>query len=226
MFEFGIYTDFLLKILLSVFLGGLIGLERELSHHPAGFRTNILICLGSTLFMLISYVSVNPSVAGVNVSLDPTRVAAGVVTGIGFLGAGVIFKKGANVKGLTTAATIWVVASIGLLVGTGFYFIATISTIVIVLILHIFHFLENELLIYHELEYLKIKIENKADLRKNIENRLRRLKVRVSLNNFKKVGKDIYLVYSIALPRSVDKSRISELLMSMPELQELEWKNL
>ena len=128
MFEFGIHTELLIKILLSIFLGGLIGLEREISHHPAGFRTNILICLGSTLFMFISYVTTTQTVAGVSLSLDPTRVAAGVVTGIGFLGAGVIFKKGANVKGLTTAASIWVVASIGLLVGSGLYFIAVVST--------------------------------------------------------------------------------------------------
>jgi len=226
MFEFGIHTELLIKILLSIFLGGLIGLEREISHHPAGFRTNILICLGSTLFMFISYVTTTQTVAGVSLSLDPTRVAAGVVTGIGFLGAGVIFKKGANVKGLTTAASIWVVASIGLLVGSGLYFIAVVSTAAIVLILHIFHYLEKELLIYHELEFLKIRIKDKPGVKKRIEAGLKGRKIKISVTNFKRDRDELLLVYAVGLPRTIAKGRVTDLLMEIPEIIEAEWKDL
>src|SRR4051812_13048584 len=99
--------DEVFKLLLSVFLGGAIGLEREISDKAAGLRTNILICLGACLFMMISR-----GFTGIPVS-DPTRIAAQIVSGIGFLGAGAIMREGDRVTGLTTSATIWVVAAIG-----------------------------------------------------------------------------------------------------------------
>ncbi|CUS88767.1 MgtC/SapB family protein, partial [Candidatus Kryptonium thompsonii] len=102
-----IYYD-LFKFFLAIVFGGLIGLERELKGKPAGFRTNILICLGSTLYMILSM-----KIAG-----DPGRIAAQVVTGIGFIGAGTIIQARGTITGLTTAATIFVVASIGLAIGS------------------------------------------------------------------------------------------------------------
>jgi putative Mg2+ transporter-C (MgtC) family protein len=103
------------RLLLAALLGGLVGLERELSHKPAGIRTNLLICLGSALFTVISY-----EMAG-NVGGDHTRIAAQIIPGIGFLGAGVVIRERGTIIGITSAATIFVVASIGMSVGAGLY---------------------------------------------------------------------------------------------------------
>lgn len=115
---------FLLRCLVAVLCGGMIGIERELKNKPAGFRTNILICLGSTIYMAIG-ILLGP------VGADPTRVAAQVVTGIGFLGAGCIIQSGHYVRGLTSAATIWVVASIGIVSGAGFPILAIIASLIV-----------------------------------------------------------------------------------------------
>jgi len=104
--------NMVLKLVISALLGGLIGLERETHGRPAGLRTHILVCLGSTLFTLSSY-----SIAGT--FFDPARVTAQIVTGIGFLGAGTIMRQGSVVRGLTTAASIWTVAAIGIAVAIG-----------------------------------------------------------------------------------------------------------
>ncbi|MGI6559248.1 MAG: MgtC/SapB family protein [Limnochordia bacterium] len=118
--------DIALRLLLATVLGGLVGLERELHGRPAGFRTNTLVCLGSTLVMLVSaYAFANTP----GWSYDPGRMAAQVVSGIGFLGAGSIMREGPSIKGLTTAASLWVVAGIGLAVGSGFLFAAVFATV-------------------------------------------------------------------------------------------------
>lgn len=107
------------RLTLSVVLSGLIGLERQIHRHSAGLRTHILVSLGSCLIMLTSlYVF---DIYNSKVPLDPTRIAAGVITGIGFLGAGAIIRDNVGIRGLTTAASLWVVAGIGLAVGCGFY---------------------------------------------------------------------------------------------------------
>lgn len=112
-------TEVMIRLLLSLVLGGLIGLERQLHRRAAGLRTHILVCLGSCLIMLTSlYVF---DIYKDKVPLDPARIASGVITGIGFLGAGAIIREREGVKGLTTAASLWVVAGIGLAVGCGFW---------------------------------------------------------------------------------------------------------
>jgi putative Mg2+ transporter-C (MgtC) family protein len=122
-----------LRLLLSMFLGGAIGWERERRRQPAGLRTHMLICLGATLLMITSiYI---PQTFQNFQNGDPGRIAAQVVSGIGFLGAGAIFRLGVNIKGLTTAATIWVVAAIGLSVGAGVYAGALFGTLFILFIL-------------------------------------------------------------------------------------------
>jgi len=126
--------DLLLRLLLAIVLGGAIGLERELSDKPAGFRTNILICLGAALFtemsVLVATVGLVPAGAG-----DPTRIAAQIVSGMGFLGAGTILQARGSVRGLTTAATIWTVAAIGVAAGAGAYWLAIGATLLVILVL-------------------------------------------------------------------------------------------
>jgi len=121
-----------LRLLLSALLGAVIGFEREHSHKPAGLRTHILICMGSALFTLVS-------IYGFSGVVDPARVAAGVVTGIGFIGAGVIFRgmKGDRVVGLTTAASVWVTAAIGIAAGCGMYIMSVVAAVITLLVLFI-----------------------------------------------------------------------------------------
>ncbi|MFA5078210.1 MAG: MgtC/SapB family protein [Dehalococcoidia bacterium] len=121
-----------LRLLLAAALGGAIGFQRERAGKPAGLRTHMLICLGSALFTVVS-------VLGFTGNVDPARIAAGVVTGIGFIGAGVIFRgmRGDKVMGITTAASIWVTAAIGIAAGVGLYIIAVATALITVLVLMI-----------------------------------------------------------------------------------------
>jgi len=131
------------RLLLTLLLSGLIGLERQVHRRNAGLRTHILVALGSCLIMLTSlYVF---DIYKDKVSLDPARIAAGVITGIGFLGAGTIIRDPEGVRGLTTAASLWVVAGIGLAVGTGFNKIAVIATVLVLVVLHFLRYAESKL---------------------------------------------------------------------------------
>jgi len=115
-----------IKIALSVFLGLMIGFERELKHKPAGLRTHVLVCLGATLVTIVSMDYF---------SADSARIAAGIITGIGFLGAGAIIGSGSNVHGLTTAASLWTMATVGMGIGVGAYSLSIIVALIILLVL-------------------------------------------------------------------------------------------
>ncbi len=127
--------DLLVRLAVAAALGGVIGFERELREREAGLRTHILVCVGSALFTVVSaYGFTNFLVGGgATVRADPTRIAAQIVTGIGFLGAGAIIRQGLSVRGLTTAATLWMVAAIGMASGAGYYSAALVATIVTLL---------------------------------------------------------------------------------------------
>ena len=130
----------LLSIILATFLGAAVGLERELSGKAAGLRTNLLICLGATVFTIISReMSIGTPEGSV------TRIAAQIVTGVGFLGAGAIIQDRGGVHGLTTAATIWLVASIGMACGAQFYQLAAVSTCIAIFALLVLRKLEKSL---------------------------------------------------------------------------------
>jgi len=136
------FPSIAVRLILSVILGCLIGWERESRRQPAGLRTHILICLGSTLLMIVSiYI---PQTFQSFQNGDPGRIAAQVVSGIGFLGGGAIFKLGANIRGLTTAATIWAVAAVGLAIGAGAYLGAILATFLILFVLIIMNKVENK----------------------------------------------------------------------------------
>lgn len=133
-------TQIMIRLALSVILGGLIGLERQMHRRSAGLRTHILVSLGSCLIMLTSlYVF---DIYKNQVPLDPARIAAGVITGIGFLGAGAIIQDRESVKGLTTAASLWVVAAIGLATGCGFHRAALFTTALALVTLFLLRFIE------------------------------------------------------------------------------------
>jgi putative Mg2+ transporter-C (MgtC) family protein len=127
--------------------GGLIGLERSYNGHAAGFRTHTLVCMASSLLMLIAIYQKDWFSQALieTVRIDPTRMAQGIMTGIGFLGAGVIMKEGLSVRGLTTAASIWITAAIGILAGVGFYSAVIIVTVLTLGTLSVFRWVESKI---------------------------------------------------------------------------------
>ncbi|MBM2821511.1 MAG: MgtC/SapB transporter [Thermoleophilia bacterium] len=142
------FQEELLRILLAAGLGAAVGIERELREHEAGLRTHMLVAVGSALFTLVSAYGFGEFFAqtGPIVPVDPTRIAAQIVTGIGFLGAGAIIRQGANIRGLTTAATLWAVAAIGMAAGAGYYGGAVATTIVVIFALWPLRILTRRLL--------------------------------------------------------------------------------
>ena len=162
------------RVLAAVLVGASIGFERTFHGRPAGFRTHALVCLASSLLMLVTvypnwWMAVTPTDA---FRTDPTRMAQGIMTGIGFLGAGVIFKEGLTVRGLTTAASIWITAAIGILLGIGFYFAAIVGAIATLAVLAAFRFIERrlpaEFYAHHSLTFQRGAIMSEEDLRRLI----------------------------------------------------------
>jgi putative Mg2+ transporter-C (MgtC) family protein len=129
--------DFLLRLAVGLVLGGVVGWEREMQRMPAGFRTHALVGLGSALFTVVS------AFAFPGENTDPTRIAAQIVTGIGFLGGGVILHHGGNVRGLTTAASLWTVAAIGMAAGAALYLVAVGGAVLAIVALELFQRFEH-----------------------------------------------------------------------------------
>ena len=150
----------LFRLVVAAVLSGLIGFEREFHGRAAGFRTHILVCLGSTLVMITSLHMYDMSCG--KFPSDPGRIAAGVVTGIGFLGAGTIMRFKASVRGLTTAASLWVVSGLGLAVGSGLYFASLVTTILTIITLLVFSRIEHSLI--RKDWYKTLVIESKPDI--------------------------------------------------------------
>lgn len=159
------------RILAALLVGALIGLERTFHGRPAGFRTHSLVCVASALLMLVTvYQNEWMTAVPLNaIRTDPTRMAQGIMTGIGFLGAGVIFKEGLTVRGLTTAASIWITSAIGILVGIGFYFAALLGTLATLTVLSAFRFVEGrlpaEFYAHHVLRFERAHVLAESELR-------------------------------------------------------------
>lgn len=141
------WLKILTHLLVATMAGGLIGLERSYHGRPAGFRTHTLVCVASSLLMLVTMYQAKWFTGAPldTVRIDPTRMAQGVMTGIGFLGAGVIMREGLTVRGLTTAASIWVTAAIGILAGVGFYSAVLVGSVITIGILTVFRKVENRM---------------------------------------------------------------------------------
>jgi putative Mg2+ transporter-C (MgtC) family protein len=161
----------MLRVLGAVAIGGMIGMERTYHGRPAGFRTHALVCVASALLMVVTVYQGQwmHSVSVGNIQTDPTRMAQGIMTGIGFLGAGVIFKEGLTVRGLTTAASIWTSAAIGVLVGVGFYLAAVLGAVAVLLILSVFRYVESivpsEFYAHHWLRFSRDTVMSESALR-------------------------------------------------------------
>jgi putative Mg2+ transporter-C (MgtC) family protein len=156
----------------ALVVGALIGFERTFHGRPAGFRTHALVCLASALLMLVTVYQLHwmTEVPLDTIRADPTRMAQGIMTGIGFLGAGVIFKEGLTVRGLTTAASIWITSAIGILVGIGFWFAAIVGTAATLVVLALFRFIEaklpSEFYAHHMLRFSRDDVMSEEEMRK------------------------------------------------------------
>jgi putative Mg2+ transporter-C (MgtC) family protein len=213
------YGDVLEHLLAALVAGGAIGIERSLHGRPAGFRTHTLVCLSSSLLMLVTLYMPSwfPGTAD-EVRIDPTRMAQGIMTGIGFLGAGVIFKEGLTVRGLTTAASIWITSAIGVLMGIGLYFPATASTILTLGVLSVFRRIEAKLPT-HQYAKHRIRFERgnpmpEAELREL----LARTGLRVSGLSYQVVGDGRYLEYKMTL-RTYDDRNFTKLAQALAPLE-------
>jgi putative Mg2+ transporter-C (MgtC) family protein len=160
--EFNIFSPWIVitRLAFAVFAGFFIGLDRERHSQPAGLRTHMAISLGACLMMILSiYIPTEYIQKGF--ASDPTRIAAQVITGIGFLGAGAIFRFGLTVKGLTTAASIWTTSGIGLCFGAGYFFLGSISTIFLIIILYVFDKFEDVIIARRNWRIITVDFDSK-----------------------------------------------------------------
>ncbi|MGY5343579.1 MgtC/SapB family protein [Paenibacillus glucanolyticus] len=139
------HMEISIRICVSLLLGGIVGLERERGQHHAGFRTHILVCLGATLITLISIYGFSQFASEPNVRMDPARLTAQIISGIGFLGAGTILRNGNSISGLTTAASLWVVAAMGIGIGAGFYYGTLLTFVSVLICLFVLQRVENRI---------------------------------------------------------------------------------
>ena len=205
-----------LKLVLAVALGGLIGFERETSQKPAGFRTNILICVGSTMMMILAQLLIGGE--GGN-SDQVARIAAAVITGVGFIGAGTIIQARGSVLGLTSAATIWAVAGLGLVIGAGYYVVAIIFSGIVILTLLFFRRIEGrprERLLYR----YELKTRAAREVILNIKKLALHEGIKFKEITHKKEGTES--IISFSFPASEEKEqKFNQSLLSMDGIQEI-----
>lgn len=196
-----------IRLLLALVLGGMVGFEREKNSSAAGFRTHILVCLGSTLVMLLSIYGFSAFVDETNVRLDPARLAAQVISGIGFLGAGTILRHGLSITGLTTAASLWVVAAIGLAVGAGFYYPAVLTTWLVLMSLWVLNVLEKRWFREKRTYVLKVNAVNKPGVMTSISRLLEEKGISVLRliveEEASEERNDILITISLKLPKQL-----------------------
>jgi putative Mg2+ transporter-C (MgtC) family protein len=177
-----------LQLFISFVIGTAIGMEREYRSKAAGLRTMIMICVGSTIFTELS------TVLGVN---SPDRIASNIITGIGFLGAGVIFKDGLTINGITTATTIWITAALGMAVGAGEYFVALVGSVVILIVLAFFENFQKFISRSHQERAYRITLQHDDAFDKKLETELKRLNLRYKKERDMKSMNEFILLYAI-----------------------------
>ena len=216
----------IIRLISAFILGGLIGLERETHGRPAGLRTHILVCLGSALLMLTSmhifylYRDVT--------TIDPGRIAAGVITGIGFLGAGTILRFKASVRGLTTAASLWAVAGIGLAVGSGFYVGAYVTSALVLFVLFFLTQLERVLVRKDWYRVLAVETKGGAQQLQDIRSALSDYKAEIRDFEIKKKPDSDNVIIELNLKLITDKQddQILTDIMRIKEVEKAGWQEL
>lgn len=180
-------TEHVLKVLFAFLAGALLGIEREYRSKPAGFRTMILIAVGSCLFSMLS----------ITFEANADRIASNIVTGIGFIGAGVIFKEGLNVRGITSAATIWMAAAIGMCIGFGHYILAAIVVALVLATLIVLTRLEEVLDNLHQLKQYIIRFKSKSYSVDELESEMKKMNIYFVRYKLNKQDDEIVAYYKI-----------------------------
>lgn len=201
-----------IKLGLCILLGGAIGAERELRSKSAGFRTLILICIGAGLF----------TVASLHLSGDGARIASNVVVGIGFVGAGVIFRGDNSVTGITTAATIWVTAAVGMLIGAGYYVAASLAGVTIVAILFLFSYVERFMDSMNQIRNYRLVYRFAFYKSANIGGLLKDYGLRLRTEHYVKSGDIITGNWRVQGTAAAHKAFIAHMLEDV-EVQDFEW---
>jgi putative Mg2+ transporter-C (MgtC) family protein len=219
----GEYSEMCFRLIAALVAGALIGLERSYRGRPAGFRTHALVCTASSLLMLVTvYEHLWFAAGSARTVLDPTRMSQGIMTGIGFLGAGVIVKEGLSVRGLTTAASIWITAAIGILTGIGFYFPAGVATVLTLGTLSVFRWIEGRMPSEYYVNFLvrfpREKVMREAELRKMIVDHgfdIANLSYRIASQ-----GRDFEYQMVLRTLHSMNTQKLSALLAAEPTVTE------
>lgn len=205
------YWEVSWRLFLAAMLGGLIGWEREKNLRPAGLRTHILVCVGSALVMLISIYGFAPFMKEPVVTFDPSRISAQVISGIGFLGAGTIIRQGFSITGLTTAASLWVVAAIGLSVGAGYVFAAIFTTLLVFICLGLLTRWEDRLIKKKTKRTVRLVFREPPEELDQISSLLQKYKVELGSFTLEKEN-DHYTVTIIVKGYEIPTKLYSELL--------------
>ncbi len=208
------FTEMLLRLGLSVVLGGIIGTEREHNNQPAGLRTHMILVIGACLAMMLS---IN---LGTAAGTDPARLAAQVVSGIGFLGAGAILRFGFNVKGLTTATTLWTMAIVGLAVGMGYYLISIIATAVIMIVLSVLDLIEWRFVRANILRTLVVEVDDVKGIVREIRQTVSQTAFQIVGFSVQKSNEDKSLQLEI-VARFNNSEKLEELIEHLSEFERL-----
>jgi putative Mg2+ transporter-C (MgtC) family protein len=208
-----IHFETALQLLISFVIGTAIGLEREYRSKAAGLRTMIMICFGSTIFTEIS-ISLGTS--------SPDRIASTIITGIGFLGAGVIFKDGLTINGITTATTIWIAAALGMAVGAGEYFIALIGSVVVLIVLSLFENIQRVIVRLHQARSYKITFEEDETFISTLEKEIKKLQLQFHKARDIKNENDYTVLYEV-YGREDKLETLNLFLKSMPQVKSYEY---
>ncbi|HRN48329.1 MAG TPA: MgtC/SapB family protein [Niabella sp.] len=217
-------NEILIRLSLAALFGALIGLERERKNWAAGLRTHMMVCVGSCLIMIVSAFGFADILASDHIALDPSRVAAQVVSGIGFIGAGtILFMKQGTIHGLTTAAGLWTVAGIGLATGGGMYFAAGAATVIALIILWALSPLERYFSKKYEKSTLKIVIhesESNTDVLKDL---LNKENYRIETLSLEKVKDEFELQIKIDIGNGIRPENLINELKNNPAIKKITW---
>ncbi|WP_042279905.1 MgtC/SapB family protein [Candidatus Protochlamydia sp. R18] len=217
------HGEILLRLMLAATMGGLIGLERERTSWFAGLRTHMLVCMGSSLLMIVSQYGFNDVLRSQLIVLDPSRVAAQVVSGIGFLGTGTILFWKNTIKGLTTAASLWAVAAVGLSIGGGLYLAAISMTVMIFIVLACVKPLENYLFKKKFFKEIRFTMKPTVSI-SSIEDVLIRMQLRLDLTNFQiesEGEKELVRLYFKSVS-NINTLSVLEALKELPGIETIE----
>jgi len=220
------WDESLLRLALAAVLGGLIGAERELRERQAGLRTHLLVAVGSALFTIVGAYGFHDFLASGEsvVRADPTRIAAQIVTGIGFLGAGAIIRQGFSVRGLTTAATLWVVAAVGLAAGAGYYSAAVITTALVLIALYPLRIIAFRMLRRFRAEDGRLLIELPAGTPPGaVIDEIERAGARINSVDVSQEGDRRRLELDVVLPRDTPAPRLVARIADVENVAEVRW---